>query len=103
VSDGIIRSRRSNGQKIDLNWYRKGKVPAVRQAPDHQQLHALYGHPHRAVSPLALNRLLVILAERLLFDLDSLHNAALGGDRQISPISIHEETVVLAIVCKKWH
>ena len=42
-----------------------------------------------------MNRLLVILAERLLFDLDSLHNAAIGGDRQIPPISIQEETVVL--------
>jgi hypothetical protein len=56
---------------------------------------ALRTHPHRAVSPLAVNRLLVILAERLLFDLDSLHNAALGGDRQIPPISIQEETLVL--------
>jgi hypothetical protein len=58
---------------------------------------ALRTHPHRAVSPLALNRLLVILPERLLFDLDSLHNAALGGDRQIPPISIYEEIVVLAV------
>ena len=78
-------------------------MPAVRQARDHQQLHALYGdtHPHRAVSPLALNRLLAILPARQLFDLDSLHNAALGGDRQIPPISIHEETVVLAVMFEK--
>ena len=58
-------------------------------------------YPLRAVSPLALKRLLVILAERLLFDLDSLHNAALGGDRQIPPISIHEENVVLAVMFSK--
>ena len=73
-------------------------MPAFRYASDHRQLDAFCGPiPTKPVSPMALNCLLVIHPERLLFGLASLHNAALGGDRQISPISIREETVVLAV------
>ena len=101
MSDGITQTRRSNGQKIDLKWSPSGQWTDLRKAPDHRPLHAHCGpNLNRAVSPLTLNRdrLLATLAERLLFDLVSLHNIAWGGDRQDLPISIHKETVDLAVM-----
>jgi len=47
------------------------------------------------------NRYPSLFAERLLFDTVSLHNPALGGDRQIPPISVQEETVYFTVTFEK--
>jgi hypothetical protein len=44
MPDGIIQSRRSNGQKIELKWASNGQWTALRQAPGHRQLHAHCRH-----------------------------------------------------------
>jgi len=44
MPDGIIQSRRSNGQKIELKWASNGQWTALRQAPGHRQLHAQKRH-----------------------------------------------------------